>query len=490
MRKRLSFFVMGGAVCLAMNTAHAQTTVFNEDFGTCTFTGNAGSVGNHSNAGGTITVRLGTDIGPPVPIGGCTAWSFSGTAYWATVQSTSLTGPTAPAVGSHAIWLNEYSSAARTRGEMTRTVTGLTVGRSYTVSATAWTDDVPAATGLGLQFGPAAPVTLALPASSGPQTVSETVCAQASNLALHLYENGSTTASPVVSQVRLTDNGVPCSLSVSYEENGGSAVPDESGIAYEGTAAQPAPPTRAGFVFDGWYTDATLTTRYDFATLIKQDITLYAKWVTGPSYTLSGSIVGLTAGSTVGLANTGNGDTLPSASGTGFSFSVGLPNAAPYAVTVTTQPAGQTCSVTQNGSGTVPNANVTNVVVECVTLNYPLSGTVVGLALGETVTLVNGSETLPVTGTNFAFATPLPHGSSYSVSVGTQPNGQTCTVTQGSGTATAPVTTVLVTCTNTTPPQPAQTPAPVPVDSPLGLGLLGGLLAVLGWRRRLASQRT
>ena len=37
-------------------------------------------------------------------------------------------------------------------------------------------------------------------------------------------------------------------------------------------------PTKAGYDFVGWYTDAALTMKYNFATLVSSDINLYAKW--------------------------------------------------------------------------------------------------------------------------------------------------------------------------------------------------------------------
>ena len=168
------------------------------------------------------------------------------------------------------------------------------------------------------------------------------------------------------------------------------------------------PPQFGTQVFDGWYTDAGPGTRYDFATPVKQDITLYAKWVTGPSYTVSGTIQGLDAGKTVGLTNS-NGDQV-AASGTAFTFSVHMANLAAYTVNVNTQPPGQTCSVTANGSGTINASNVTNVQVTCLT-TYPISGTVIGLAAGQSVVLVNSNgERLTVSGSSFAFLGQLAHG--------------------------------------------------------------------------------
>jgi Beta-propeller repeat len=81
------------------------------------------------------------------------------------------------------------------------------------------------------------------------------------------------------------------------------------------------------------------------------------------TYTIGGTVSGLTSGSLV-LKNN-DGDTLTvSANSTAFTFTTGLANSATYAVTVGTQPSGLTCSVT-NGGGTVASANVINVVVAC-----------------------------------------------------------------------------------------------------------------------------
>lgn len=43
-------------------------------------------------------------------------------------------------------------------------------------------------------------------------------------------------------------------------------------------AVEPAIPTRAGFTFDAWYTDQTLTTKYDYSTSVKENISLYGNW--------------------------------------------------------------------------------------------------------------------------------------------------------------------------------------------------------------------
>ncbi len=81
-----------------------------------------------------------------------------------------------------------------------------------------------------------------------------------------------------------------------------------------------------------------------------------------PTYTVGGAVAGLT-GTGLALKLNGGAD-LPISANGAFTFPGSLANGASYAVTVGTQPAGQTCSVA-NGSGTIAGANVTSVVVDC-----------------------------------------------------------------------------------------------------------------------------
>ena len=116
-------------------------------------------------------------------------------------------------------------------------------------------------------------------------------------------------------------------------------------------------------------------------------------------------------------------------------------------MTVKTNPSGQTCTVS-SGSGTVAAANVTNVAVSCAAAaSYSVGGTVSGLS-GTVVLQDNGGGNLSVTANGtFTFATKLASGAAYSVTVKTNPSGQTCTVSSGSGTvAAANVTSVAVSC--------------------------------------------
>lgn len=119
-----------------------------------------------------------------------------------------------------------------------------------------------------------------------------------------------------------------------------------------------------------------------------------------------------------------------------------------YSVTVKTQPTGQTCTLSSNASGTI-TANIT-VTATCTsnTTNFSISVAVTGLS-GTLVMQDDKSDQLTFTTNNTqTFATQYASGSSYSVTVKTQPNGQTCTLSSNSsGTITANVT-VTATCTN------------------------------------------
>ena len=167
-----------------------------------------------------------------------------------------------------------------------------------------------------------------------------------------------------------------------------------------------------------------------------------------PTYSVGGSVSGL-AGSVV-LQDNGADNLSVSANGP-FTFATALPSGAAYAVTVKTNPSGQTCSVT-NGSGTIGSANVTNVAVTCAaTPTYSVGGSVSGLA-GSVVLQDNGADNLSVSANGpFTFATALPSGAAYAVTVKTNPSGQTCSVTNGSGTiGSANITGVAVACSDTT----------------------------------------
>jgi hypothetical protein len=166
------------------------------------------------------------------------------------------------------------------------------------------------------------------------------------------------------------------------------------------------------------------------------------------SYAVGGSVSGL-SGTGLVLRDNGGDDLNVSANGS-FTFATHVASAATYAVTVATQPSApsQTCSVTSD-SGTVAGAAITGVSVTCVNNNYTVGGTVSGLTGAGLVLRNNGGDNKSLSANGaFTFASTVPAGSSYAVTVLTQPLGQTCVVGSGSGTSSgANVTNVSITCT-------------------------------------------
>lgn len=165
------------------------------------------------------------------------------------------------------------------------------------------------------------------------------------------------------------------------------------------------------------------------------------------TFTVSGSISGLLPNRSVVLVDNGANATTFSANGN-YKYTGAIASGTGYAITVQTQPVGETCTVT-NGSGAVSSANVTNVTVTCTPNTYTVTATVAGLAAGQNLTLeLNGLSTTAVSANgSYTFSTPVPSGSTYAVMISTPAPGQPCAVTNGSGTIVAAnVSNVQVNC--------------------------------------------
>jgi hypothetical protein len=147
-----------------------------------------------------------------------------------------------------------------------------------------------------------------------------------------------------------------------------------------------------------------------------------------------------------------------------FEFGIALATGTAYHISVQTQPAGQTCTVS-NASGTMPAMNVNSVEVSCIAQSsFALGGFVFGLttnglvlaAAGQTVA-VNPPEMqfqiYPSPPLSFSFPAGLLAGTDYGVTVQAQPSGKTCSVGQGVGTMPAAnVSSVEVSCVSTATP--------------------------------------
>lgn len=159
---------------------------------------------------------------------------------------------------------------------------------------------------------------------------------------------------------------------------------------------------------------------------------------TTQSYTVGGNVTGLTGSGLVLFNN--SGESLSINANGSFSFANPVLDGNSYAVSVQTQPGSpsQNCTV-NNGSGAISGANVSNVSISCTTNSFTIGGTVSGLSGSGLVLQNNGGDNLAISSSgSFTFPTSLLDGSSYAVTVQTQPGSpnQTCTVSSGNGNGT------------------------------------------------------
>ena len=197
-------------------------------------------------------------------------------------------------------------------------------------------------------------------------------------------------------------------------------------------------------------TGQTCTPSKNTGTVGSSNVTTVVITCTSPTYSIGGTVSGLT-GTGLQLQDNG-GNTLSVTANGSFTFSTQLPSGSTYDVTVFTQPTGQTCTPSDN-TGTVGSSNVTSVVITCTaSASYSIGGTVSGLTGTGLQLQDNGGNTLSVTANgSFTFSTKLPSGSTYDVTVSSQPTGQTCTPTDNTGTVgSSNVTSVVVTCSSAT----------------------------------------
>jgi hypothetical protein len=179
------------------------------------------------------------------------------------------------------------------------------------------------------------------------------------------------------------------------------------------------------------------------------NVTTVAVACTTQTFAVGGSVTGL-AGSGLVLQNN-LGDNLSITADGAFTFATPVASGASYSVSVLTQPSSlsQTCVVAA-GSGSIPDAAVTNVAITCTTNHYKVGGTVIGL-MGSGLTLRNGGgDDLSITTSGaFQFATSALSGAPFAVTIAAQPTNpaQTCTLSGATGTVGgADVTSVTVNC--------------------------------------------
>lgn len=170
------------------------------------------------------------------------------------------------------------------------------------------------------------------------------------------------------------------------------------------------------------------------------------------TYSLGGTVTGLEEGETITLLLENEEETLEVSADGSFTFETELEEDDMYEVSISDDPADQTCTIT-NESGTITNANVSDIEITCTTdeeevTSYTVGGTVSGLS-GELILILNsGADTLEVSADgSFTFAMELEADDDYDISISDDPVDQTCTIENGSGTITSSnVSTIEITC--------------------------------------------
>jgi 6-phosphogluconolactonase (cycloisomerase 2 family) len=250
------------------------------------------------------------------------------------------------------------------------------------------------------------------------------------------YTIGGTVSGLTAAGLTLLDNGGDTLTVAANATTFTFATPLASGATYSVTVGtQP--------------TGQTCTVANGSGTVGSSNVTTVAVTCTTATYTVGGTISGLTASGLV-LQDNGGDNLTVAANATTFTFATPIKTGAAYAVTVLTQPTGLTCTVT-NGSGTVATSNITTVTIACKTApsGFTVGGTISGLTASGLVLQNNAGDNLTVAAnsTTFTFATALAANAAYAVTILTQPTGETCTVSNGTGTVTtANVTNVTVFC--------------------------------------------
>ena len=191
-------------------------------------------------------------------------------------------------------------------------------------------------------------------------------------------------------------------------------------------------------------TGLTCTVSNGSGNMPASDVTHVAVTCADRSFTLGGSVSGLSANGLI-IANGSDTVAVP-AGAVSFTMPVSVAYGSSYAVIVQAQPVGLVCTVS-SGTGAMPANNFVGVTVAC-GVTYTVGGSINGLNSSGLV-LMNGSDVLTVAANAASFTMPTgaASGSAYAVVVQTQPSGQLCTVGNGNGmVAGGDVNSVQVTC--------------------------------------------
>ena len=167
------------------------------------------------------------------------------------------------------------------------------------------------------------------------------------------------------------------------------------------------------------------------------------------TYSIGGAVTGLTG--TLVLKNNNADPTTVTSDGV-YVFKTEVAYGAMYDVAISQQPTGQICSFSGSHSGT-PSANVTNVNIACTAIKHNINVLITGLTGSLTLRLDynDGSgvvTTMPSFSSDntYTLKSNAPYGSTYDVTIDTNPPAEFCVVTDGSGTVTNSAALISVDC--------------------------------------------
>lgn len=115
----------------------------------------------------------------------------------------------------------------------------------------------------------------------------------------------------------------------------------------------------------------TCTVTNGSGTMGTSDVTADVSCTTTPTHTVGGNLTGLALNETLDVSLNNASPVKLSANGV-FTLTPAVAEGASYAVTITTQPTGQLCSIT-NGTGVMRTSDVTNVGISCLAATYSVA---------------------------------------------------------------------------------------------------------------------
>jgi uncharacterized repeat protein (TIGR02543 family) len=200
-------------------------------------------------------------------------------------------------------------------------------------------------------------------------------------------------------------NPAPASVTTNFDTTGGSTAPASQTTDSGCAAATPAPPTRDGYAFQGWFTAPTDGTTWDFATPVTSDQTLYAQWIPDAAPTSDQTI---TVSSDAGSPHPGDTYTPAATSDSALPVSLSLAGTSSRVCHLTgpvvTFDAAGTCEIRYDQAGDSTHNAASQVTEQVAVTKAPSS---VELSISPTSPVFGQQLTAHVTGADTASGDPL-----------------------------------------------------------------------------------